>query len=191
MTFAKEADVKVDTILVADGGFTCLKEGDMRRVLADEKGELYIQCGDSGHHLDGQLDDGNEYIGLTIATPEQELEYLRAEVRFWRENGLAGLELATSRYRGASNEGDRVRKADILVNQLSPELFAFRDADRAEWAGRCIVCGKFLNSDEPVSRYYEDESTHVACTPEGIILAAEPLDHAKIIAAAKAVAGDR
>lgn len=85
MTFAKVDEVKEGTILIADGGFTCLKEGEICTVKKDSNGDLYVDCAGSDendeaepghphthkreeHHLiDGQLDDGEEYIGFTLA----------------------------------------------------------------------------------------------------------------------------
>jgi hypothetical protein len=65
--FAKENEVTLGTVLVADGGFTCLREGDHRTVVHDPNGDLAIACDAGFHTLDGQLDDGDEYIGFTLA----------------------------------------------------------------------------------------------------------------------------
>ncbi len=48
--------VKVGDVLVADGGFTCLRPG--RHEVKGEAGCLYVVCRSGKHFLDGQ-DDGN------------------------------------------------------------------------------------------------------------------------------------
>lgn len=74
--WAKESEVKAGTVLIADGGFTCIKEGAELTVQESESG-LYVLCSgpedadcnghDQEHHyLDGQLDDGEVYIGLSL-----------------------------------------------------------------------------------------------------------------------------
>jgi hypothetical protein len=65
--FAKVHEVEVGTILVADGGFTCLRDGERRTVVTDANGDLAIACDAGFHTIDGQLDDGDEYIGLSLA----------------------------------------------------------------------------------------------------------------------------
>lgn len=50
-----------------DGGFTCLDEGDVREVLKDNDGGLYIRCSKGEHYLDGQI-DGDHYVGLYLVT---------------------------------------------------------------------------------------------------------------------------
>lgn len=47
------AEVKVGDKLVADGGFTCLKEGEVVEVKKDGLG-LYVDCTYFHHYLDGQ-----------------------------------------------------------------------------------------------------------------------------------------
>lgn len=65
--FAKMADVKAGDKLVADGGFTCLREGQVCEVKQDADGLLYVDCDEGTHHLDGQEKDG-EVNGLWSAT---------------------------------------------------------------------------------------------------------------------------
>lgn len=55
-------DVKVGDRLIADGGFTCLVEGEIVVVHEDEHG-FFIPCSDGKHHLHGQQEDG-ELVGL-------------------------------------------------------------------------------------------------------------------------------
>lgn len=73
--FAKVSQVKVGTKLKADGGFTCLDEGEVCEVCADEDG-LYIKCKEGRHGLGGQLASeldtdidpaDDEYVGLYVA----------------------------------------------------------------------------------------------------------------------------
>lgn len=75
--------VRPGTRLIADGGFTCLKEGEIVTVEAESDGEMFVRCcasddGDYGkpakdaredhHGLDGQLDaDGKNYVGFWLA----------------------------------------------------------------------------------------------------------------------------
>lgn len=66
-TWAREDDVKAGDTLIADGGFTCIKEGARLVVKADDRGKLFVPCRGGGHHLDGQLDEGDVYIGFTKA----------------------------------------------------------------------------------------------------------------------------
>lgn len=81
MPFAKKNEVQAGVKLVADGGFTCIAEGAILTVQADDKGELFVPCAGAAdddaadeaahrHYIDGQLDDGDEYIGLTLASAE-------------------------------------------------------------------------------------------------------------------------
>ncbi len=60
--------VTVGTKLIGDAGFTCLSVNVVVDTLADETGELYVQCKDGRHYLEGQLDDaGENYIGFKLA----------------------------------------------------------------------------------------------------------------------------
>ena len=56
-------EVKVGDVLVADGGFTCIKEGEHVVVDSDEHG-LFVPCSFGKHHLDGQRDTDKNYIGF-------------------------------------------------------------------------------------------------------------------------------
>lgn len=57
-------NVAVGDELVADDGFTCLKAG-ARVTVSEEGGCLFVSCISGKHFLDGQLDDGAEYIGFS------------------------------------------------------------------------------------------------------------------------------
>lgn len=70
----KLIDVKVGDKLVADGGFTCLRKGQVSVVARADKGELFIPCDDGMHCLDGQLEHhgerghDDELVGLSWPT---------------------------------------------------------------------------------------------------------------------------
>ena len=66
MKQAMVADVKAGTRLIADGGFTCLLLGEVCEVMEDDLRGLYVPCAIGKHFLDGQLDDGDRYIGFSI-----------------------------------------------------------------------------------------------------------------------------
>jgi hypothetical protein len=67
MDYAKESEVKAGTVLIADGGFTCIKEG-AHLVAQENWGGLFVPCTHDGgkHYLDGQIDDGEVYIGFRV-----------------------------------------------------------------------------------------------------------------------------
>lgn len=60
-------DAIVGVIVECDDGFTCIKDGVRRVIKQDAKGELYFDCSDGSHYLDGQLESdaqGEYYVGL-------------------------------------------------------------------------------------------------------------------------------
>ena len=62
----KLTDVKVGDVLIADGGFTCIKENAELTVEAASNGQLYIPCSAGRHYLDGQVYmNGETLCGLT------------------------------------------------------------------------------------------------------------------------------
>jgi hypothetical protein len=65
MAFAKESEVRKSTVLVADGGFTCIVRGAVLIVEEDEDG-LWVSCSEGRHYLDGQLTENGEYVGLMV-----------------------------------------------------------------------------------------------------------------------------
>lgn len=71
--YAKLSAVKPGDHLQCDGGFTCLKDGAIRMVKRHVVGrDLYIDCADGGHTLDGQADDGEHLVGLyPVADPRK------------------------------------------------------------------------------------------------------------------------
>jgi hypothetical protein len=63
MRFPKIETVKPGDTLIADGGFTCLKDGQHCQVKVDADG-LYVECTEGRHGLDGQLNEKDEVVGL-------------------------------------------------------------------------------------------------------------------------------
>lgn len=68
----KVSEVKLGDILIADGGFDCLKENQHCEVKADGD-ELYVECSHGKHFLEGQCDfeTGTKLVGLTLAGDAQ------------------------------------------------------------------------------------------------------------------------
>lgn len=68
-------DVKEGDQVIADGGFTCLKDGAVLTVKTHPTigaalgpgHQLYVECDAGGHFLDGQTDDDGEIIGFAKA----------------------------------------------------------------------------------------------------------------------------
>jgi len=61
------ADIKEDTVLVVDGGFSCLTEGEFVVASRDDIG-LYVPCDDGKHYLAGQTDHHGDLVGLRLTT---------------------------------------------------------------------------------------------------------------------------
>jgi hypothetical protein len=69
--YAYVHEVKKGTVLIADGGFTCMSKGSRYIVDVDEEGP-YVQCKYGKHYLDGQVTMENpRYVDgrLTIEEP--------------------------------------------------------------------------------------------------------------------------
>lgn len=62
--WAKLSEVKPGHILIADGGFPCIKDGARLVVEQDGDGDLFVPCAEGPHLLDGQADDGETLVGL-------------------------------------------------------------------------------------------------------------------------------
>lgn len=60
--WARLSELKVGDNLVADSGFTCLREGFVCKVFSDH-GELYVSCNSGRHWLAGQL-SGDMLVGF-------------------------------------------------------------------------------------------------------------------------------
>lgn len=65
MKYARKAEVREGSVLVTDGGFTCMGEGQQKTVEKAPDG-LFVPCGDGRHYIDGQL-EGGHYVGLQLA----------------------------------------------------------------------------------------------------------------------------
>lgn len=63
--FAKIDDVRVGTILIADGGFSCMDENVRLVVVCDDDGNLSVPCRMGGHDLAGQIEN-DHYVGLSL-----------------------------------------------------------------------------------------------------------------------------
>jgi len=61
----KMSDLKPGDKLKADGGFSCLKLGEIRTVQSAEDG-LFITCNKGRHYLNGQTDETGKLIGLDL-----------------------------------------------------------------------------------------------------------------------------
>lgn len=95
-SIVRVSDVKVGTKLIADGGFTCLSEGEVVIVEKDDAGDLFVRCAgpdgmdepgspavstrDEPHELDGQFCTPGEhgvdffhYIGFWLAPAVDEI----------------------------------------------------------------------------------------------------------------------
>lgn len=57
-------EIKTGDILIADGGFTCLREGQSCEAKHDECDSLYIDCDEGQHRLDAQVDENDDLVGL-------------------------------------------------------------------------------------------------------------------------------
>ena len=68
--YATIGEVKEGDTVRLDGGFTCIREGETR-IVKRGAGGLYFECSEGNHYLDGQLDDGTEYIGVTLVAAEE------------------------------------------------------------------------------------------------------------------------
>ncbi len=63
---ATTTNVRQGIRLIADDGFICLTAGAICEVQCDEADALYVACRLGRHYLDGQLDDGDVYIGFRL-----------------------------------------------------------------------------------------------------------------------------
>jgi hypothetical protein len=62
MTKVKLSDLEAGDIIIADGGFTCMKAGLKKVYTAD--GGLYVKCNQGRHYLVGQLDSDGTLSGM-------------------------------------------------------------------------------------------------------------------------------
>lgn len=64
--YAHLDNIDAGDILIADGGFTCISEGARLKVKGGpSKFDLFVDCNDGGHHIDGQCDENGYLVGFT------------------------------------------------------------------------------------------------------------------------------
>ena len=63
------SSVSCGTRLICDGGFTCMRLGDVRIVKKDSQGRLCVTCKEGTHCLAGQR-SGKNYVGFWLAGAE-------------------------------------------------------------------------------------------------------------------------
>ncbi len=61
----KLSEVKAGDVIVADGGFTCIRDKAVLTVKKDIGG-LFVLCDQGTHMLDGQLDESGNLVGFSI-----------------------------------------------------------------------------------------------------------------------------
>lgn len=66
--YATVRATKAGSIVIADGGFTCICKGAKLTVKTAADGDLYVDCDEGQHSLSGQR-EGSVYIGLYSAPP--------------------------------------------------------------------------------------------------------------------------
>lgn len=66
--WAKLSELVPGRKLIADGGFTCIKDGAVLEVMRDQSGELYVPCSEGHHNLEGQFSeiDHNHLVGFWL-----------------------------------------------------------------------------------------------------------------------------
>lgn len=57
-------EIKHGDILIADGGFTCLQEGEELEVKLDKNSEKYVECEQGYHFLVGQENSDGKITGF-------------------------------------------------------------------------------------------------------------------------------
>ena len=57
-------DLEVGDTIIADAGFTCMPAGP-KTVCDNDKGELFVHCGEGRHFLDGQENENGDLIGIS------------------------------------------------------------------------------------------------------------------------------
>jgi hypothetical protein len=65
MPFARIGDLRLgDTVRLE--GLTCVNSGETRELLQTDEGQLYFQCNEGKHFIDGQVDNHGNYVGMTL-----------------------------------------------------------------------------------------------------------------------------
>ncbi len=63
--YAKSDNIVKGSIIIPDGGFSCMKAGTTKVVGISKDGSLCVQCSAGDHLLSGQLDPTNTfYVGF-------------------------------------------------------------------------------------------------------------------------------
>lgn len=65
LTVADLEGGKFPATVILDDGFTCRGSGTVE--LFKDKDGTYFECAEGRHYIDGQLDDGDVFIGISIA----------------------------------------------------------------------------------------------------------------------------
>lgn len=82
------------------------------------------------------------------------------ELLFWRRDAVARAHVAALIADGKSEPAD---KADVVVSQLHPALYAIRDVEARHWHSTCESCGKPLLNDQPYHAFEDIDGVHVNC----------------------------
>ncbi len=61
--------IKEGDVLIADGGFTCLQEGEELEVKVNKDGEKFVDCNEGQHFLDGQENEDGKIVGFLPKGP--------------------------------------------------------------------------------------------------------------------------
>lgn len=62
--WARLSQLKPGDKVRTDGGFTCGMNNKTLEVKQDGSGNLYVDCDEGQHNLDGQADDGDHLVGM-------------------------------------------------------------------------------------------------------------------------------
>lgn len=60
-------DINPGDALIVDDGFTCMEPGDQKVAQMNQSGELFVDCSDGRHFLDGQVGDDGHLVGIKSA----------------------------------------------------------------------------------------------------------------------------
>lgn len=96
-SWAKLSELKPGDKLIADGGFTCMRDGAIKVVLAEPNGELYVFC--DGPDGEGGLEEGKCHHNLKGQISQENHDSL---VGLWRESYIRRPD-QSGRKRGGGN----------------------------------------------------------------------------------------
>jgi len=112
------------------------------------RGDLAARMADiRSAHQSAPVDNCDTCFLLSLY--DREVERRReaeAELRFWRQEMAAKLELSTALAK--RSQAGSARTAERR-NEMRTILNAFRDADAKEWHLRCVECNEFIVPGEP------------------------------------------